>query len=331
MNVMTNQVDQFYVVDDNHALTIDSTRKGDVYFTYAGAKGTLRSDLIVPGQVMDLKLTDAEAQATTLKEYVVTLTSNAGAPIIGQDYQVKIAISQFQDLAEDSVYYKYGFVHVTSATNTLNTFMRAMAKSLIANFSREITKFFDFGVVVGNTVTICDTVADVDAVSGNVTAVVIRELAQDWNLGLMPKTGVNFIVYTDEILIDGVYETWGTAEARTSTAAVNSIANGYTIADMEYFYMGERGDQYRMFAQPQDRIPTKLLVNPELSYDVVNVHYYFVDSLGGAQKSEKDITIVVPTTATVTAASIANDLAEALGMSSYTHVETTGVSSETVS
>jgi hypothetical protein len=63
---------------------------------------------------------------------------------------------------------------------------------------------------------------------------------------------------------------------------------------MEYFYMGERGDQYRMFAAPQDRINTKYLVDPEAEYDVVNIHYYFVDSLGGAQKSEKDIMIVIP-------------------------------------
>ena len=59
--------------------------------------------------------------------------------------------------------------------------------------------------------------------------------------------------------------------------------------------MGERGDQYRMFAAPQDRIPTKLLIDPTQEYDVINIHYYFVDSLGGVQKSEKDITIVLPT------------------------------------
>jgi hypothetical protein len=108
----------------------------------------------------------------------------------------------------------------------------------------------------------------------------------------MPKQGVNFSVYVDEVIVDGVEEKWGTVSKAVSTTRY--ITNGYTLADMEYFYMGDRGDQYRMFAAPQDRIPTKYLIDPEAEYDVVNIHYYFVDSLGGVQKSEKDIILVIP-------------------------------------
>lgn len=320
---MTNQVDQLYVVNDQHPIVVKTSKGKNHYFTYTGVKGAERSDLIHEDQVMELKLT--EAQKTPLKSVKVSLnTINDGAPILGGDYQVKILISQFQDIAEDSMYYKYGFVHVTSATAEAPAFYKAMLKSLIANFSREITKFFKFGLIAGETVTYYDTVKAVDAAGDDATGIVITEVAQDWNRGLMPKTGVNFTVTTDEIYHDGVAERWGDVAMLPATET-DVITNGYDIADMEYFYHGERGDQYREFAAPQDRIPTKYLVDPEKEYDVINLHYYFVDSLGGAQKSEKDITIVVPTDATVKAATVAKSLAQALKLSSYKKIAAGGV------
>lgn len=268
---MSNQVDQMYVLTSENAIQdVKTTKNGSVYFTYKGPKGMLRSDLIKPDQVMSATVTTAEKQRIPLHD--VTVTFDASKLVVGEDYQVKIVISQFQDMAEDSLYYKYGVAHCGKA-DTAETMIAKLAESLEKNFSREITKFFEF--------------------EANGETLIIRELAQDWNLGLMPKQGVNFSVYVDEVIVDGVEEKWGTVEKEASTTRY--ITNGYTLADMEYFYMGERGDQYRMFAAPQDRINTKYLVDPEAEYDVVNIHYYFVDSLGGAQKSEKDVVLVYPT------------------------------------
>lgn len=267
---MSNQVDQMYVLtSENTIQDVKTTKNGSVYFTYNGPKGKLRSDLIKPDQVMSATVTTAEAQRIPLHD--VTVTFDASKLVVGEDYQVKIVISQFQDMAEDSLYYKYGVAHC-GKNDTAETMIAKLAESLEKNFARELTKFFEF--------------------EATGTTLVIRELAQDWNLGLMPKQGVNFSVYVDEVIVDGVEEKWGTVEKEASTTRY--ITNGYTLADMEYFYMGERGDQYRMFAAPQDRIPTKYLINPEAEYDVVNIHYYFVDSLGGVQKSEKDIVLVMP-------------------------------------
>lgn len=267
---MSNQVDQMYVLtSENTIQDVKTTKNGSVYFTYRGPKGMLRSDLIKPDQIMSATVTTAEKQRIPLHD--VTVTFDESKLIVGENYQVKIVISQFQDMAEDSLYYKYGVAHC-GKNDTAETIIAKLAESLEKNFSREITKFFEFEA------------------SG--TSLIIRELAQDWNLGLMPKQGVNFSVYVDEVIVDGVEEKWGTVEKEVSPTRY--ITNGYTLADMEYFYMGDRGDQYRMFAAPQDRIHTKYLVDPEAEYDVINIHYYFVDSLGGAQKSEKDIIIVIP-------------------------------------
>lgn len=317
MNVMTNQVDQLYVVTPDHPITIKDTKHG-VYFTYEGAVGTTRSDIIKKDQVMSATVSTAQEQRVPLKAVTVTL-ADEDYLISGEDYQIKLVISQFQDLAEDSLYYKYGFVHATAAmVATPGLFWESMIKSLCYNFAREITKFFAFGLTDGVNVELYDekgrpttktitggtaTVAVEDA-----TGIVIYELAQDWNLALMPKEGVNFSVYTDKVMIDGDEVTWGEV---SEPADYSHIGNGYTLADMEYFYMGERGDQYRMFARPQDRIHTQLLVQPKEEYDVINIHYYFVDSLGGVQKSEKDITLVVTPTLTE---SVTTALEEALGI-----------------
>ena len=284
---MSNQVDQIYVYSGTNAIhAVKTTAKGEVYFTYQGPGGIMRSDLIKPDQVMSYTTTLAITQRQYLKDAIVHL--DASKLVIGEDYQVKIVISQFQDMAEDSLYYKYGVAHC-GKNDTAETMIAKLAESLEKNFARELTKFFEF--------------------EANGTTLVIRELAQDWNLGLMPKQGVNFSVYVDEVIVDGVEEKWGTVEKEASTTRY--ITNGYTLADMEYFYMGERGDQYRMFAAPQDRIPTKYLIDPETEYDVVNIHYYFVDSLGGAQKSEKDIILAYPTGTTPEAVT---KLATALGV-----------------
>lgn len=268
---MSNQVDQMYVLtSENTIQDVKTTKNGSVYFTYKGPGGMLRSDLIKPDQVMSATVTTAATQRTPLHD--VTVTFDESKLVVGEDYQVKIVISQFQDMAEDSLYYKYGIAHCVNG-DTAETIIARLVESLKKNFSREITKFFEF--------------------EANGTSLIIRELAQDWNRGLMPKQGVNFSVYVDEVIVDGVEYKWGTVEKKASTTRY--ITNGYTLADMEYFYMGDRGDQYRMFAAPQDRINTKYLVTPEDEYDVVNIHYYFVDSLGGVQKSEKDLVLVYPT------------------------------------
>lgn len=323
MNVMTNQVDQFYIVNDAHDITVKKTQDGKVYFTYKNGKGeTLRSDLIDPAKVTMYKETTAAEMEKPLHRTLVTLESgvNGGLPIPGEDYEIRIAISQFQDMAEESIYYKYGFVHATTmSTPDASSFYKEMAISLAKNFSREVTKFFKFYVTTDATpdVTSLTALTEVTAatksatLTGTYTGIVIEELAQDWNLALMPIEGVNYAVTVDEITYNGESVKWGVV---STAGGYDTIKNGYDIADMEYFFMGERGDQYRMFARPQDRIPTKLLADVTKEYDVINIHYYFTDSLGGVQKSEKDITLAIETGGSVNLSTVSTKLKTELGI-----------------
>ena len=77
--------------------------------------------------------------------------------------------------------------------------------------------------------------------------------------------------------------------------------------------MGERGDVYRMVGFP-NVIRTKYLVNPDSKYNVIDIHYAYVGPNESVQKSEKDITIVVPKVGAnnQTSNKLANDIISAI-------------------
>ena len=88
-------------------------------------------------------------------------------------------------------------------------------------------------------------------------------------------------------MVNGDERIWATVTEGTN----GTIGNGKTIADLEYFCMGERGDIYRGIGFPNN-IVTTYLVDPTKTYYVFDVHYAYVGDGVSVQKSEKTITIV---------------------------------------
>lgn len=84
---------------------------------------------------------------------------------------------------------------------------------------------------------------------------------------------------------------YGVATDITGQANTRYIPNGKLTADLEYFCMGERGDQYRMVGWP-NYIPTKYMVNAGQEYDYLDIHYYFQGEGVRSDKSEKQLTLV---------------------------------------
>lgn len=125
---------------------------------------------------------------------------------------------------------------------------------------------------------------------GDASGLIVEEAPQEWILGTFPQVPVNFTLMPDSIVVNGNDRIWGLVEKQAST---NSIPDGHKIADLEYFCMGERGDVYRMMGFP-NVIRTKYLVDPDLKYNTIDIHYAYVGPNEAVQKSEKDITIVVP-------------------------------------
>ena len=123
-------------------------------------------------------------------------------------------------------------------------------------------------------------VTDIDSIR-------ITEVEQPWRLGIFAQVPVYFTVQPATVMVNGDERLWATVTEGTN----GTIGNGKTIADLEYFCMGERGDIYRGIGFPNN-IVTTYLVDPTKTYYTFDIHYAYIGNNESVQKSEKDITIV---------------------------------------
>ena len=295
-----NQVRQLYVataLKTPHVLASDAagsiavkndTVKSHLYFEYKGADNLMRSDLIDTKNILYAKATDATAMAHDLKSVTIALDSNVngGAPVAGQDYILRIAFKQYVGMSDEDQYFKYGMVHAYAGMDA-SEFYKVLAISLAKNFSREVVPLIKIEIKTASATTEVTPTTKVADLTGTYTGVVITEVEQPWRLGVMAQTPVYFTVQSVPVTVNGDERYWATLTESTS----GSISNGKTIADLEYFCMGERGDMYRQVGWPNN-IPTTYLVDPAKAYYVFDIHYAYVGSNESVQKSEKTITIV---------------------------------------
>ena len=279
----TNQNRQMYVAtaykssvaktDAAGTIAVKSnTAKTEMYFNYVGAdKTVMRSDLIKLDSIMYAKATPAANLKLQLKSVKVSL---AGDLIPGEDYILRINIQQAFGKGDDTTYQKFGAVRATSGM-TDTQFWTAMKDSLERNFSKELTQWFTFTVT--------------PAESPTPAKLTITEVEQPWVAGKTPKENVHFDIVNCYVKDSaGVEVEAYTIDKPTYTPEAK---NGHIIVDQEIFYMGERGDQYRD-TNGLIKINTQYLADANKDYCTIDIHYAFVDSNEGVQKSEKDIYIV---------------------------------------
>ena len=303
MNITTNQNRQLYVASAYNAIVSDSSATGtiggikvsdsglgkEMYFLYKGADTVLKSDRIQLQNLTYAKAFAAADMVVPLKKVKVELDSavNGGNIVVGQDYILNIVFRAFYLDTDNQDYYKFGAVHATSAMAAdKKEFYKAMVASLNANFRRE----------VGATATSNPYLEFSAGTPGSEDGIYITEKEQGWTLGIEQQRRVDFEVLPQQIYTSGNDEVWGklsdlTPTKAAATVGVDAIGNGKKIADLEYFCMGERGDQYRNMGWP-NVIATQYLVDPSKEYNVLELHFAFTDSGVNSYRSEKDITIV---------------------------------------
>lgn len=241
---------------------------GKLYFKYLGAGGQVRSDLIE--NITYAKATAAADLAYSLKKATVALS---GSIDVTKNYVLRVVINQYAGMSDEDIHQIYASCtpNKEGVTNATQLYA-ALAKNLNANMAKEYDKLFE--------------------ATSSASGIVITEVEQPWTLGIKPQVGVMF----EAFLVDDD----GVAGTTTYAASGSTVGNGKKIADMEYFYMGERGDNYRNVGWPNS-IPTEYLVDSSKAYNVLDIHYSYVGPNEGPQKSEKDITIVAETTAILNA------------------------------
>lgn len=298
-----HQVRQLYVANAYKENLAALTDAGDItvvkkdaddsiYFQYKGALlDNMRSDLIKVDNITNLTATKAEDIATKLKGYTLTLDPNVngGQPVAGQEYILRLAFREFIGMSEADQYFKYGMVHAYSGLSA-SDFYKEMALSVAKNLSKDVTALVDVYLYDGSVETKVEASTKEESLTGTYTAIRFAEAVQPWHLGTMPQAVIPFEVQPVDVLVDGDHRIWGKVKSYDTKS---SLPEGQLIADLEYFCMGERGDQYRNMGWP-NVIPTKYLVDPSKKYDVINIHYFYQGDGISVQKSEKDIQIVVP-------------------------------------
>ena len=304
----TNQTRQLYVVTTDGGLKSSSilttdkagsilpkgdNKKSHFYLEYKGVAGLMRSDLVDVKNILYAKATDADAMARELKAYTVTLDTevNGGNPVAGQDYMLRIAFRQYVGMSDEDQYFKYGIAHAYAGM-TASKLYEVLAVSLAKNFSRELYPLVNISLINNSDaqVPVLKNGEIQKYEAATFKGIRIDEVEQEWTLGVKPCVPVYFTVFPQTIVVDGDERIWGKVK---ETEPSGKVENCKIIADLEYFCMGERGDQYRNVGWPHV-IPTKYLVNPTNKYNIIDIHYAWQGAGENVQKSEKTLSIAVP-------------------------------------
>lgn len=306
-NFSTNQVRHFYAIGANASAAATVVKSsaaavsavGDVYvgktadgtkmyFSYKGKGGLVRSDLIPINTITFAKSTPHALLIPARQKVTIALDSaiNSGAPVAGQDYILHLTLRKLYNQSEDFDYIKVAAVRATTGM-TASNFYRALALNLVKNFSRETFHAIDFYLTTASDPVQVTAASTETSLSGTYTGIEIREVDSDWHAGTFVEAHPEIVASFGSVTSGGVtYETWGTAT--NSTYTLSTDKSGRSVADLEIFCMGERGDQYRKMGWP-NYVPTEYMIDPTADYEMVTIHYAFVDAGEGSQRSEKDI------------------------------------------
>lgn len=289
-----------------------------IYFMQRGAAGVVRTDLIDLDKIMHITYTPASKMARKNNAALITLNTNAGI-VAGEDYLLRLVFQNPIGMSPDHEYWKQGVVHAVTGM-TASQFYAKMAKSLAINLSREATKLLNIYLTTSGS----DVEVNADknqALTGTYTGIKLVEAAQDWVLGVKQDKPIKFKINNSSITKNNLEVFWadvvysngykmnGGEEVTdeyvtTGLPDGGTVTNGHLAAELEYFSMGERADLYRGMGWPDVR-NTEYLVDPTKEYDMIGIHYYYIGSNHAIQKSEKDLTLIIPrATSDTTAANL---------------------------
>lgn len=291
-----NQVTHFYHATEDATGSSFSATKGGIQVKYdneymwllynSTSGGVQRSDLIKKDNIISVATTKAAAMDRKARKTTITIGSSASDTLVaGQTYIVNLRFDHYQGMSDEDITYKVGSYLATSNTATTADAATAIANELKANL----------GISTNGTVNSLDRdlVTITVGTSSSANVITITEKFQPWHLGTMQVVPVYFSASVAPIVSGGIETTAWATVANDLEDSGTTLVNSKDIADMEYFYLGERGDQYRLNGFP-NYIHTDYTVNPDnaFGYDVIQIHYYYVGSNEQAQKSEKDLIIV---------------------------------------
>lgn len=274
MNFSTNQVRQFYVLSTAADVKDLPNNKRQIALNL-NDKGEAKT----VSEVIDLtKVTHVEHTRSSYLQVhntigVVTLAEGV-TPEVGKTYTFKIYIHDLYGAGDE--YIQPIVASVEAKTNNALDLYKEIVKSL--DPKAEVNTEGAEGKIKGYPLNIACQKDQGIAVMTN-----LEEANEGWTNAINPIKEVKFDICVDT-------EVWAKPFYGKGNKA---FASGYKLAELEYFCMGERGDQYRMMGYP-NHIVTEYNIVPTNEYDVIDIMYYYTDNKEGVQRSEKVMTLAVP-------------------------------------
>ena len=289
------------------------------YFKYTGTYKCKTGDTVatIMNSLKDLAVTNFAREAVPLLTFGLagtaasaTMTTNAGVTATAKNIgtagnAITLAIASVSaGAAAVTVTGNAISVSLTGAAKTIADLKAAIVASAEANALITITGT-DGTAVSAETTSVALT-------GGTTTGITITEVAQPFVKGKQQGRPLNyyfqFVPITDSTGSENV--SWGD---------VTSLAKGYAgqgtgnlAADMEYFYLGERGDKYRNVGYPYT-FDTTYLVDPTKHYDIIDISYSSLNSGAvGVENDMRTLTILCEnSTSSAIAKLIASDVSTA--------------------
>ena len=306
-----NQVRHLFVASDPKAAGGSLSDLGDtlacgvagqtLYIKHYGYDGVVASDKIAVENIISAKLTAGANLNTPLYKHTLAVsTATAGQLyIVNVHFDHYIGLSPLDNSVRTAVYRAK-----TGATTS--TIAKGLRIALRAALGFQVSDTEASEASGANAGDINNYKEQLFTVTGSGANIIISEVATYWELGKFPAGRVVRIPKNGVSLGD-IYDANGVASnawgADTFAANGNAADAMKKLADLEYFCMGARADEYRTMGFPYN-IDSKLEVNIATNYDVIDIHYAYVGSNESVQKSEKDLTILVPKDNTAFAQSI---------------------------
>lgn len=301
-NFNTNQTRHFYVagavdanVDTNLDIALKQTATGEMYFLYKNADGLLtRSDTICPKKVISLKKTAAADMARPLLAHTIAVDTSAVTlnTLVGKTLDCIITIHGVFDYdADNSLTFVASVVGDATNTASASAFHKDLAMA-IAKALPQNDKQYPFIHVFsnGNEVKANTPASSVTGASGGV---VLVEGVQKYVRGKLSGEPCSFSVAFRYATSNAEDIVWGVdTVANSAISGFTVMPANYTLADLEYFALGERGDYYRGFLYPNDQ-PTTYVIDPfgGTAYDVLSVEFYWSGNAENVQKSPRMIQV----------------------------------------
>jgi hypothetical protein len=264
-NFSTNQVMQFYVHDSAKGIELTPNEKlANGGFSIAVDNNGEVSATDIIENVEYASYTAAADMNVKTKKATVTLTVTEDMK--GNDFVLRVKYPEIGGVGVEGWTVKTVAVRGTAASTVATELAKLLNASLKVDGMLKATA------------------------SGSTVVVEVIDNKKYYKRGVRPLVAVDFTVEVNKVVVEGEEKDWASVAYAEGSVVIPAI---YKIADLEYFAMGERADQYRNIDYI-NAIDTDYKVDVASTYDLINIHYSYKGCNQNSHKSEKDLFIAGP-------------------------------------